>query len=248
MVGREERLSRTFVELADTLVGDYEVLDFLYLLCDRCVEVLDVTSAGVLLTDDTGQLRLAAASDERVRTMKLFELQQAEGPCLEAYRSGEQIVVDDLIGTEDRWPSFTPRVLESGYRAVYSFPLRLRDDRIGGIGMLREEPAALTDADLRAAQALADVAAIGILQERKINQAEVRAAQLQFALTSRVAIEQAKGRIAERLGVDVDVAFELLRRHTRSNRKRLQDNARDLLDGTVDIEELLAGLDRQQTA
>lgn len=237
-ISREGRLVQVFVELADTLVQDYEPLDFLDMLCDRVVELLDVSAAGVLLADEQGTLRVVAASSERVRALELFEMQHAEGPCLDAYRSGEQVVEADLAAEAGRWRRFVPQALGCGYRAVFAFPLRLRGQRIGALNAFRETPGPFPPADILVGQAMADIAAVGILQERALSGAERLSEQLQGALHSRVLIEQAKGILAERHGIDPDVAFEVVRRYARSHNRSLRDVARDVVEGRLSADEL----------
>jgi GAF domain-containing protein len=236
-VTREERLARAFVDLADTLVRDFEILDFLDLLCQRC-EVLDVSATGVLLADKDQELRLVAASSEAMRVLEVFEVQNDEGPCLEAYRSGEQVVATDLSEASSRWPRFAPKAMEEGFRAAFGFPLRLRTDRIGALNLFCTTASDLEPADVRAAQALADIAAIGILQERALTEAHALSEQLQHALHSRVIIEQAKGIVASQLGVDMGEAFDRLRRHSRQRNVPLRDVAAATIDGELPPQDL----------
>ncbi len=230
---REAQLARAFVGLADTLVSHYDVTDFLYLLCDRCAEVLAVDAAGVLVSDENGRLRLTSASNERMQVLELFEMQRLEGPCFDAYQSGAQVVDPELGSKSGQWPDFAQKAVAAGFRAVYAFPLRLRDDRIGALNLFREEPGSFDDDDVAAAQALADVATIGILQERAVSEAQTRARHLQEALSSRVVIEQAKGIVAERRGIDLEQAFERLRAHARGHNLRLRAVCQDVVDGTL---------------
>jgi GAF domain-containing protein len=227
---REARLGRTLVELADTLVEDFEVLDFLYLLCERCVQVLAVDAVGVLLANREGVLELSAASSEEMRLLELFELQNEEGPCYDAFVNGTMVARIDLRGAEERWPSFAPRALEAGFRSVYGFPLRLRGDVIGALNMFRKEPGAFDGPEVLAGRAMADVATIGIMQERIVRESRLRTEQLQRALDSRVIIEQAKGTLAERLDVTPADAFERLRAHARSHRRAITDVAREVVE------------------
>ena len=231
---REMRLAEALVVLADTLVEGYDLLDFLYLLCDQCTAVLEVDAAGVLLTGEDGVLELCAASSEDMRLLELFELQQREGPCQDAYRGAEQVVVTDLASMQDRWPRFVPRALEVGFHAVYAFPLRLRGDRIGALNTFSRSGGRLEDEDLRAGQAMADVATIGIIQERAVREAGDRAHHLQRALDRRLVIEQAKGMLAQRLGVEVGEAFEILRRHARSENRTVRSVAQAVVDGRIE--------------
>jgi GAF domain-containing protein len=232
---RVARLGQVFVELADTLVADYEVLDFLYLLCERCAEVLEVDAVGALLAVDGGELTLSAASTEEMGVLELFELQQRDGPCYDAYVTGEVVMERDLTEAPGRWPDFTPRAIAAGFRSVYGFPLRLRDDVIGALNMFRHEPGTLAEDERTVARTLADAATIGIMHERVVREAELRSQQLQHALDSRVMIEQAKGVLVERLAVSPGEAFERLRAHARSHRRRIHGVARDVISGDLEI-------------
>jgi transcriptional regulator with GAF, ATPase, and Fis domain len=224
---REERLSEAFVDLADTLVDDFDVLDFLHSLAAHCIALLDVDEAGLMLADGTGRLVVAASSTEQVRLLELFEVQNEEGPCLDCFASGEPVVVDDLAAEpQPRWPRFDAEATAAGFRSVVALPLRLRSETIGALNLFRAEPGPLVEGDRLLAQALADVATIGILQERGSSRREVLARQLQEALSSRIVIEQAKGVLAERAGVHVDAAFEMLRSFARSHGLQLSEVAR----------------------
>lgn len=231
-MGRENDLVDAFVYLADTLVTGYDVTDFLHGLCERAADVLDASAAGVLLTDERGRLRLVAASTHEMRTLEVFELQSAEGPCADAYRQGDQLMVEDFR-REERWPTFTPRALAAGFLAALAVPVRLRNERLGALNVFADRPAGLDAENLRIAQGLADVAAIGILQERALSDAQGRVAHLQRALNSRVLIEQAKGVLTERWGVSPDEAFARLRRHARRNGLRLQHVCLDVVGGAA---------------
>jgi GAF domain-containing protein len=232
----DARLGRVFVELADTLVAEYDVLDFLYLLCDRCSELLAVDAVGVLLVNSEGELSLSAASTEEMRVLELFELQQGEGPCYDAFVTGEVVVEADIVEAGERWPRFSPEALRAGLRSVSGFPLRLRNDVIGALNMFRREPTAFDEDERIVARALADAATIGIMHERIVREAELRSKQLQHALDSRVVVEQAKGILAERLGVDPGEAFERLRRYARSNRMRIHAVCEDVIAGRLAID------------
>jgi transcriptional regulator with GAF, ATPase, and Fis domain len=228
----EQLLAEAFVELADTLVDDFDVIDFLHLLTDRCVGLLDVSAAGLLLTDQRGALRVVAASTDQIRLLELFQLQNDEGPCLECFHAGHPVAVPDLTTGGDRWPRFAAEVRQVGFAAVYALPMRLRDDVIGALNLFHARPGALDPDTVRLGQAMADVATIGLLQARAIRHRETLAEQLQTALNSRILIEQAKGVIAERHRVEMDQAFTLLRRAARNRNRRLSDLARAVVDGT----------------
>jgi transcriptional regulator with GAF, ATPase, and Fis domain len=234
---REERLARAFVELADTLVDDFDVLDFLHSLATHCVALLDVDAAGLMLADSSGRLVVAASSTEQVRLLELFEVQNDDGPCLDCFATGEAVVAQDLMsGQEPRWPRFESEAAAAGFRSVVALPLRLRSETIGALNLFRADPGALVERDRSLAQALADVATIGILQERGSSRREVLARQLQEALSSRIIIEQAKGVLAERGGVHVDAAFQLLRGFARSHGLQLSDVARQVVARDLDLD------------
>jgi hypothetical protein len=236
---REQRLAETFVELADTLVDDFDVIDFLQVLAARCVELLDVAAAGIMLADPGGSLMTMAASDERARLLELFEIQSDEGPCRDCYRLGAAVVNVDLEGARERWPQFTPQAISGGFRSANALPLRLRSQVVGSLNLFHAGTGGLGEAELRMAQALADAATIGIVHQRTIRRGEVVAGQLQLALTSRIVIEQAKGVLAERLRISPDNAFEVLRGAARSRNRLLSDLARDITSGSADAAQLL---------
>ena len=221
---REALLARTLVELADNLVDDFDIVDLLTTLSDRCVEVLDIAAAGIMLVAPDGDLRVMTSSSEAMRVVELFELQSQEGPCLDCYRSGEAVVNHDLASADTRWPVFAPVALDAGFRSADAVPMRLRSQIIGALNLFRSEPGALDDRDVIVAQALADVATIALLQHRTAAAAEVVNDQLMVALNSRILIEQAKGIIAERHHVDMEQAFSRLRTHARNRNQLLSDS------------------------
>lgn len=231
-------LAKTFVELADSLVADFDLIDFLRLLTDRCVGMLDAGAAGVLLADRDGRLRVMAASDEQVRLLELFQLQNDEGPCLECFRTGAPVIVHDLTREVDRWPRFVAVAHRSGFGAVQALPMRLRDETVGALNLFRAAPGPFDPAATLVAQALADVATISLLQQRTAHRSTILNEQLQTALNSRVLIEQAKGKLAERQGIGMEHAFSSLRGYARAHNRRLADVARAFIDDS----EPLAGL------
>ena len=235
----ERLLARTFVELADNLVADFDLIDFLRLLTDRCVTMLDASAAGVLLADRDGELRVMAASDEQVRLLELFQLQSDEGPCLECFRTGAQVTVDELAVEAERWPAFTEAARLCGFGAVQAVPMRLRDEVVGALNLFRAAPGPFDPAATPLAQALADVATISLLQQRSAQRSTVLNEQLQSALNSRVGIEQAKGKLAERQGLDMEQAFTTLRDYARAHNRRLADLARAFVEGVEPLPGLI---------
>jgi transcriptional regulator with GAF, ATPase, and Fis domain len=220
-----------FVEMADTLVDDFDVMDFLHTLTERSVQLVDVAAAGLLLADEEGTLQVVAASSERTRLLELFQLQTDQGPCVECFRSGQPVSVIDLAGA-GRWPQFTAAAMQIGFAAVHAVPMRLRTETIGALNFFTTQSGAVDQSKLRLGQALADVATIGLLQQRAIRSRNTLTEQLQTALNSRILIEQAKGVLAERLRIGVDEAFANLRDEARRRNRRLSDLAQAIVDGS----------------
>jgi GAF domain-containing protein len=233
----DERLAQTFVELADTLVGGFDLMEFLHMLTERCVELLEVDAAGLLLADSHGALQLVAASTEQARVAELFQIQNDEGPCLDCYRTGQPVIVPDITADQAaaRWPKFSAAAREMGFAAVHAIPMRLRDQIIGTLNLFGTAPDGLDPAVAQAARALVDIATIGLLQERATREQGLVAGQLQVALNSRVIIEQAKGILAERLRVTPDQAFLALRAYSRNHNRPLTQLATDVIAGKAGI-------------
>jgi GAF domain-containing protein len=230
---REALLARTLVELAETLVADFDVVELLTRLADRCVEVLGVGAAGLMLAGPDGQLKVMASSSEAMRVLELFELQAKEGPCLDCYHSGKPVMQADLATPTTRWPRFAAETLAAGFRSVQALPMRLRGTVIGALNLFHAEAGEMPPADIESAQALADVATIAILAHRASLEAQVVNQQLQYALNSRIVIEQAKGMVAERTGLNMELAFTALRTYARNHNLRLVDVARSVIDGAL---------------
>lgn len=236
---REQLLASTFVRLADTLVDDYDVVDLLDILVNACVDLLNVTAVGLLLNDQKGNLAVVASSSEESRLLEVFQLQSDEGPCLDCVRAGSAVTSADLEAERLRWPIFVGAAADAGFRSVVAVPMRLREQTIGGLNMFNEHIGTMSADDQRLAQALADVATIGILQQRMTHRSSLLAEQLQNALNSRVLVEQAKGVLAERHRVDMDTAFRALRRYARDNNKKLADVARAVVRGGPEMSQLV---------
>jgi transcriptional regulator with GAF, ATPase, and Fis domain len=232
---REQLIADTFVELANTLVDDFDLIDFLHTLVERTVTLVDADAGGIMLADGRGRLEVMAASTQATRLVELFELQHDEGPCLDAFRSGQAVSQVDAAAMRAAWPAFTPRLAQAGFTSAQAIPMRLRSEVIGALNVFRVAPEGLSDGEMKLARALADVATVGIIQQRAISAREVLAQQLQEALDSRVLIEQAKGVLAERSGINVDEAFVLMRSHARHSGAQLRQVVQSVLAGTLTL-------------
>lgn len=236
----ERRMAETFVELADTMVAGFDVIDLLHTLTERCVDLLEVDAAGILLADDRGTLSAVAASTEQARLLELFQLQDQEGPCLDAFHGGQAVSCPDLEQAPHRWPRFSAEARQQGFAAVQAVPLRLREQALGALNLFRHQVGELTPQAAIAAQALADVATITILHERALHQSGLVTEQLQHALNSRVIIEQANGVLSARGEIGVEAAFTALRSYARRTGRELSQVARDVVNQEIAVTDLLS--------
>ncbi|UFS57519.1 GAF and ANTAR domain-containing protein [Subtercola endophyticus] len=232
---RQNQLVETLVTLADTLVAGYDVIDLLQTLVEKCAAILDAADVGIILVGTRGDLETVASTNERSHLLDLMQLDAGTGPCVEAYLSGSVVSVPNVEKVEKRWPVFATGARELGYGSSHSVPLRLRDTTLGALNVFRDRTGSLSDEDIVAAKALADVATIGILQERAIREAGIAREQLQHALDSRVIIEQAKGVLAQSRNIDMDAAFKLLRQTSRNSGTAIGTTAHGIVDGTISL-------------
>src|SRR3954451_15789045 len=237
-MAREQELLAAFIEFADTVVDEYDVVEFLHRLAARCVDLIDASEAGVMLADRDGTLHYIASSSERMRLIELFELQHEQGPCLDAFRDHVGVHTALSGDANSRWPHFTAHAQEVGFESVSALPMRLRGEVIGALNVFSNRPEPLPPDDQDVAQALADIATIGILQERAVKDARVVTSQLEAALESRIVIEQAKGIVAERNHVEIDAAFALMRAYARSHNVLLSHVANEIINGTLPADAL----------
>jgi GAF domain-containing protein len=237
-MSREELLVGTLVELADSLVEDFDVIDVLTVLSDRCVEVLDVDSAGVMLVAPSGALQLVASSSETMRDLELFELQANEGPCVDCFVSGIPVTDLELSEVGEHWPRFAQRAMNEGFHSVLALPMHVRERTVGALNMFRTGNGPLPADDVHAAQALADVATIAIVQHQSLLDASTLNSQLNEALNSRIIVEQAKGKVSEAANLDMDCSFQRLRNHARRHNMRLTDLSRHIAEGTKSVSSL----------
>lgn len=245
VTAREQRIVETFVEFADTLVADFDVVEFLHRVAGRCVELLDCVEAGVMIVGASGSLQVMASSSERTDALELLQAQNAEGPCFECYQRGRQVLSEDLAGDVDRWPLFAPAAVQAGFASVHAVPMRAHGRSIGALNLFRADAGRLDHHDVPLAQGMADVAAIGLLNERQARETHDTVSQLQRALQSRVMIEQAKGLLSERLQLSMDEAFARLRGYARQHSLRLSQVAEDLIGGRLD-DDALAEIPRRR--
>jgi transcriptional regulator with GAF, ATPase, and Fis domain len=239
-MSRDGLIADTFVGIVDSLVDEFDIIDMLTGLTVGCVDLGLATASGILLADGNGKLRVMAASNEAAHLLELFQLQNDDGPCLDAFSTAEPVSHPDLSSAFDRWPQFAPEAVRAGFLSVQAFPLRLKAVVIGAMNLFSAEAKDTDPSESHLAQALADVASIAILQDQAVRRADVRAGQLQHALDSRVAIEQAKGMLAERANVGMDEAFTMLRGHARSSRALLTAVALGVVDGSLAIDEVVS--------
>jgi len=238
---RETRVLEAVVSLVDNVLDDFDVVDLLTELTERCADLLDVAAAAFLLADPLGQLRLLAATSTQTRELELFQLQADEGPCVECYATGQPVSVADLRAATARWPRFVPAALEAGVASVHAVPMRAAGIVLGSLGLFGSRPGELNEADLLVGQTLAHVACVAILQESAPTPSTV-VPHLRSALIQRVVVEQAKGFLRERFDISVDEAFTLLRRYARTHGDHLSDVARQLMAEPSSRPALLDGM------
>lgn len=236
---RERDVTQAFVGIANRLALGFDSVALMTRLTADCVRLLDVASAGLLLADARGALHILAASSEATRELELFQLQREQGPCLDCYRTGQPVRVPDLSEHAERWPAFVEAAAAIGFASVHALPMRLCEDVLGTLGLFGTSVGALDDDDLSLGQALADVASVALVQDRKITDKHLLADQLQHALNSRVVIEQAKGFVAQLGNLDMDNAFARLRHFARNHNQRLTDVARAVVSRQLPIELVL---------
>jgi GAF domain-containing protein len=227
---REPAMTAAFIDIADTMIADYDPVDLADRLARHCADLLDVAAAGLLLTDGQGNLGLLASSNEQARVVELFQLQtDCQGPCLDCFHTGVAVSAVGLSNFRERWPGFVDEARRQGFNTVHALPMLLREQTIGALNLFRTGNSPLLGKDLALGQALADIATISILHARALARSETVVEQLQGALNSRVIIEQAKGALAIRGRLKTDEAFERLRGYARSNNLLLSEVARAVI-------------------
>jgi GAF domain-containing protein len=235
MMSRAGRVSAAFVKIADTLVADYDVFDLLHTLVDESVGILDAAAAGLVLVDPAGDLQVMASTSEESQLVEVLQLEAGTGPCVDCYRTGAVVAIDDIATQGDRWPLFQSSALSQGFRSLHAVPMRLRSRTIGALNLFGHEAGPLPADDAAIAQAFADVATITLLQERAARETALINEQLQRALNSRILIEQAKGVIAHTSNVDMNAAFALLRGYARAHNRTLYETADMIINRKVSL-------------
>ena len=236
-ITREGQLVDAFATLADTLVADYDAVDLLQTLVENCRDLLDVTAAGILLADASGSLEVVASTSEASRLVEVMQLSAQAGPCIDCFTSGATVSVPDISQSPPKWNRFRESAAEQGFASVFALPMRLRETTVGALNLLRAETGELNERDVRAAQALADVATIGILHARSLSESDAVRDQLQRALSSRIVIEQAKGVLSQTGNVTTDEAFHRMRQYARSHGMLLSNVAENLVARTLTIKD-----------
>jgi GAF domain-containing protein len=234
-ITRETRLNAAFVKLADTLIDDYDIVDLLHTLVEECTAIFDVQAGGLMLADADGQLQLLASTSEKADLVEIMQLNAGHGPCVECFETGKSVAIPDIANSGNRWPEFRAEALRQGFHSINATPLRLRGQTIGTLNLLSTSVGDMSARDTLAAQALSDVATIGILQERLIKERGIVADQLQRALDSRVLIEQAKGVLSEFASINVDEAFGVMRAYARGHNMRLHDVAEGIVGRIISV-------------
>lgn len=232
-VPREAQLASLFVEIAYNLVEDFGAVELLGVLSDQCVKVFDISAAGVMLAGPDGDLRVVASSSEAMRMLEVFELQSADGPCPDCYRTGRPILNKRLATADDIWPQFALRAVGAGFKSAHALPMRLRGSVIGALNLFREDEGEMEEADVQIAQAFADIATVTILQERAASDTELTTEQAHRILDDRIVIEQATGILSEVADLDIEHAFLRLRDYAHRNHRRLVDTAQDIVDSKL---------------
>lgn len=239
---REQRINRAFVAVAGALTDQYDVVDLLAALVQECTELLSISAGGLLVADSMGELELIASTSEDVEFVEIMQLAAGAGPCVDCFISGTQISVNDIEVSGSQWPAFRAAALRKGFRSLHATPLRFRGKTIGSLNLLGTAAGELTIADADLAQALADVAVIGILQERTHRDAHFIDAQLHLALDTRILIEQAKGVLAHTEKMALEDAFSAIRAYSRTKGLSTRAVAQSIIDRSLAGSELTAAL------
>jgi GAF domain-containing protein len=238
---REARINTAFVTVADTLTTDFDVVDLLHALVEQCTEILDTDAGGLMLMNADGQLQLMTSTGEGADFVEVMQLNADSGPCIDCFTTGAAISVPNIQSSGGKWPAFQKAAMQYGFHSAHATPMRLRGQIIGTMNLFRTKRGALSGRDAAVAQALTDVATIGILHEHIAREGAILAEQLHHALDSRIFIEQAKGMVSHSRSIPMDDAFTVLRTHARNNNLTIRSVAEGVCARTMSVQSIIPG-------
>ncbi|MFJ8827480.1 GAF and ANTAR domain-containing protein [Streptomyces sp. NPDC102467] len=247
-MSREQQLARAFVALADTVSPGFDPLALFETLVGDCVQLLDVQASAVMMADARGGLRTMAASDEQAAFLELLQLQTGRGPCMQCYRSKTPVHVTDLEQAKDQWPRLVSAALDAGFRSMHALPLRVHEQIIGAVNLFRTSPGNMNADDTAVGQALADIAALSLLNWT--NEAPRDGdiiTRVQSAIVAKATVEMAKGMIARYGGLSIPDASTALHAYTQRRQARLSETAQALTERTLDLAEIISETARPQS-
>jgi hypothetical protein len=234
-MAREDLLARTFVDLADVWTDDSNQAHVSQMVVGRCLQLFATSAAAIVLSGAETQLRISACSGDQMRRTQLFELQIGEGPCFDCYRTGRSIISADLSRQSREWPRFVPVAMKAGFRSVHALPLRVPDRTIGSLNLFGAEIGILSNADILAAEALAQATAFTILRERFSGPAEAILGNLRLSSDDHLVIEQAKGVLAGRARIHLDEAMKRIERYAHHHDLDLVAVCHQIVDGDLSL-------------
>jgi GAF domain-containing protein len=235
MTDQTRDLGAVLADFTKILADDHGPAEVLDRLAAYITELLPVHGVGILLLSSKGGIEVATANTEAGRVVEELEAELAEGPCTECVLTGEQILAPDLAAAAERYPNFVPRAIEAGIRSIHALPMTVRGEKVGSVDVVATEPLHLDAGQLATAQLLTEVAVSLLANSRMVHEKTALATQLQYALDSRVIIEQAKGVLAERHNLTVTDAFDLMRRYARSSQRKLHEVASQIVQGELKL-------------
>ncbi|MFD9894047.1 ANTAR domain-containing protein [Amycolatopsis sp. NPDC059027] len=242
MNDRERWLAEALVDLADTVDADFDEAEYAHTVTARLAELLEPGEPGLRLADAGGTVRTTVASTRRLGELLALEADVTEGPCTSSQRGGKDLVNDVLGLADTKWPRYAPAARKHGFASVSTMSLRHGESVVGSLCVLSPLGSTVTGTEIRSAGAVVSVATTGILHNRMLRDSTRTSSQLQYALTSRVLVEQAKGAVAVRLGVPPGEAFDILRAYARRHNLPLNDVAKAAIDGKLSGYDLIADL------
>jgi transcriptional regulator with GAF, ATPase, and Fis domain len=221
-------VTQAFAEVTAALTSGRDVTDTLDRLVRDSAEVLGAQAVGLLIKVNEDELELLSATSHQIAELELFQIQHDTGPCIEAIRTGSAVTAASQDDIRVRWPRVGAAIAAAGYTTVRAYPLCWRGRAIGALNTFhtREKPAAEDTGQI--GQALADIATTVIIQASALT-AEQIAERVQEVLQARTLIEQAKGVLAYTRGVDMAMAYDLLRHLAADRRATITDTAASVI-------------------